>query len=467
MEKETLLSIISNADTLIKSVREEKTTDKTEIEKYLKQLDPKQHDIHDQALRPDKQVNVDSENASNLSTVAVTRLSIPLQKQIVNLAASFLCGNPIEISAEPEDNTEKELLKVIKRSWKKNKLDYDSKKIAFILMSETEVAEIWFADKAPEKYWKGTANDKAKVNLKPRLKIIANSLGDELVPVFNNMGDMIAFGRGYMLEEDEKEVEHFDIYTEENTYLHTKSGSGWLQKTEPNVIGKIPVIYYSQPLPEWSDVQEMIDRLETVVSNHGDTNDYFGAPIVFVQGELEGFAKKGERGKVLVGKGGATAQYLSWDQSPESVKLEINNLRSFIYDMTSTPDISIEQMKALGTYSGIALKMLFLSAHLKASMKEETFGKGIQRRINFLQAFMSKINPALEKADQMEIEPKFEYYLPKNIEEAITLLTTATGGSAIMSQETAITLNPLVKNVDAEIKKIKEEDTAKAVDPNL
>lgn len=44
-----------------------------------------------------------------------------------------------------------------------------------------------------------------------------------------------------------------------------------------------------------------IERMEELLSNCGDTNDYFGYPSYVVSGEIEGFAEKGEQGKVYNG----------------------------------------------------------------------------------------------------------------------------------------------------------------------
>ena len=96
-------------------------------------------------------------------------------------------------------------------------------------------------------------------------------------------------------------------------------------------------------------------------------------------------------------KNGADAKYLSWDQSPESIKLEGGTLKDLIHYMTGTPDISFENLKQIGPISGIALRLMFMDAHMHASDKEEIFGKGIQRRINFLKAALVKINAVMAK----------------------------------------------------------------------
>lgn len=433
------------------------------IATYLNQYNPEKHDIMDTGKRPDKIVTVNENNVEVTKSVTVARLSVPLQKKIVALAASFLCGNPIKLSASPAEELQTKLLEVVKRTWTKNKLDYDSKAIAKLMMSETEAAELWYRDAPDSTYWTGTIN--AGRPHRVRMKILANSLGDTLYPIFNNMGDMVAFGREYKIQVEGKDQYHFDIYTDQTNYLATKNASSWEVNEEKNWFGKIPVIYYYQPNPEWKDVQSLIDRFEKTLSNHSDTNDYFASPMVKVKGTVKGFAAKGESGKVLELENGADAEYMSWDQSPKSQELEFKNLRSLIYDLTDTPDISIEQMKSLGTYSGVALKMLFLAPHLKAAEKEETFGKCIQRRINLIIAAMAKINVSLEKATGLEITPRFDYYLPKNEGEMIDMLVSATGSKQIMTVETAVARNPLVDDASSEIEKLKEETVPEAIEP--
>lgn len=459
MEINEIIELSSDFGTLKNKITNEAAKKVTNVAGYLKEYEPAYHKSMDTTMRPDKIITTDQ----GPSTVPVTRLALPLQKKIVAMAAAFLCGNPIKLNCTPVTEEEKKMLEVIERTWESNKLDYQSKTIAKILFSETEVAEIWYRDAADPTYWANTVNQNRPHRL--RMKVVANSLGDSLYPVFNKMGDMIAFGREYSIKVNGKNEPHLDIYTDTTTYLGKNTGNAWEMSEEKNLFGKIPVIYYSQPAPEWADVQSLIDRLEKALSNHGDTNDYFSSPMVKVKGEIKGFASKGESGKVIELTDGAEADYMSWDQSPKSQELEFKNLRSLIFDMTDTPDISIEQMKSLGTYSGIALKMLFLSAHLKAADKEENFGVCIQRRINFIKAAMTIINVDLGKASSLVISPRFEYFLPKDDAGLIDMLFTATGSKPIMSQESAVKHNPLITDHEKEIAKVKEETTVDSITP--
>lgn len=451
MEQAEFDLLESQPEALIKAIQATKKENK--YADYVKQYDPKQHAVNDKATRPDKIIQTDS----GASTVKVARLPIAFQKHIVAMAAAFLCGNPVQLQALPADDMEADFLKVLRRHWVDNKLDYDGKTIAKLMMSETEAAELWYSEPEIPGYWRGTVFFDDNVPFRLRMKILANSKGDSLYPVFNAAGDMIAFGRGYTVAEGDKKVEHFDIYTATKKIFIVKTEAGWVAITETNTVGKIPVIYYNQQAPEWWDVQELIDRAEDFLSNQSDTNDYNGSPLLFVEGEITGFAKKGDRGRVIEGKAGAKVQYVSWQQSIESLKFEWQTLRSLIFDLTGTPDISIEQMKSLGTYSGTALKMLFLGAHLKAADKEETFGKSVQRRINYMMAALATFNVKYEEAAMLNVTPKFEYFLPKNFQEIIDMLNTATGGKPTMSLQTAVSANPFVTDPETELSRINEE----------
>lgn len=455
MELEYLKSLISKPEEAIKQIQAE--VPERKVADYLKQYDPKKHAITDPTKRKDKIIETDQ----GLSTAPVTRIPISMQKLIVSRAATFLCGRPIKLIANPTDSVQMDMLNMVIKVWEDNKLDYESLGLAKILFSETEVGEIWYSEAAEPEYWLGTPMDGSKIRL--RFRLVANSKSDKLYPVFNMVGDLIAFGRAYTVSIAGKKEERFDIYTSDTNYFMIKSESGWISKSEVNFFKKIPAMYYSQALPEWSDVQEIIDRREVSLSNLADTNDYFGSPLIKAKGEIKGFSQKGEQGKVLELSEGAEAEYMSWDSSPESVKMEQLLLKDLSFELTDTADISFQQMKGLGDISGLALKMLFLAPHMKAADKEGIFGAVIQRRINFIKSALAIMNSKLLPAVHMSIKPQFEYFLPKDDAGVVNLLSTATGGKPIISQKTAVLHNPFVENPEVEMENLKAE--SEQIDP--
>lgn len=417
---------------------------------YLKQYDPQQHKVKDPQIRKDKPIKTES----GTSLVEVARLPVPFQKLIVDRAASFLIGEGVGLIADPNTDQEEILLQMLKKTWHDNKLDYKTREIARLWMSETECAEYWWFEEDSE-LWQDmglpTGAGKAKMNT----QIWAKSKGDLLCPVFDEFDKLKAFGRGYKVGKKE----HFDLFTEMELIYYRKDDNWTEINRKENLLEKIPVIYYDRDRPEWHDAQDLIERFETLISNFADRNDYFGSPMIVVKGKVTGFAEKGEQGKMITAEQDAEINYLTWDQAPESIKLEKDTLQELIFAVTQTPDISFQQMKGLGAnISGIALELMFLDAMLKALKHQEIFGEMMQRRINLLKKGMTLISTSLEKVSGFMIEPEFTFYMPRNLQEQINMLVTATGGRAIMSRKTAVENNPFVVNSEAEFEDIKDDE---------
>ena len=213
-------------------------------------------------------------------------------------------------------------------------------------------------------------------------------------------------------------------------------------------------------------MQGLIDRLEKLLSNFADTNDYHASPKIFTTGTILGFAKKGETGAIIEGEEGATAQYLAWQNAPESVKLEIETLLRMIYTITQTPDISFDAVKGIGAVSGVALKLLFMDAHLKVQDKMEIFDDYLQRRISIVQAFLSVMNTKDAEfraaCQSLTIEPEIAPYMIEDERAKVDLLVAANGGKPVISQKTSIQQLGWVDNTEAEYDLIQEENTVKS-----
>ena len=417
------------------------------IKENLSQYNPDGHKIKDKTSRPDKTVTTDKGTRS----VSVSRLALPFQKIIVDRAAAFLIGEGIELLASPDTDQEMLLMDMISRTWHDTKADYKTRQLARIWMSEQEVAELWYFDE--KNIWKDLGFE-GKTRF--RMQTLAASLGDSLYPYFDEYGKMKAFGRGYELDKKE----YMEIYTESEKVTYLNDGDWIEQDRKPNLLKKIPVVYYYRDTTEWQDVQDLIERFELMISNFADSNDYFASPMVKIKGNVTGFAEKGEQGKLITMEENADASYLTWDQAPAAIQLEKDTLQELIFAMTQTPDISFKQMKGLGNISGVALELMFLDAKLKTFKHQEEFGEGIQRRINLIRKAMTLINTSVEQAGNLHIEPKFNFYMPNNEQELVNMLTTASGGRAIMSRKTAVGLNPFVLDPEKEMEAIADEDAA-------
>ncbi len=385
-----------------------------------------------------------------VTSVKVNRVPLPFQEIIVNRRVAFMLGNPVtyDVVFNEDNKKEKALVDFVYQIEDDSKTLYKNKELARRMMSEMEVAELWYLVELKDHgSWNYISQKigipKPKFQLK--MKVLSPALKDKLYPLFDEYGDMVAFARGYELKDEKgKSVEHFDVYTAEMTYKYVNLKEGWrIDETAinggkiPNLVEKIPLVYYPQKKPEWAKVQGMIARIEKLLSNHSEMNDYFGEPILAIFGELIQAIGKGESGKIMQLSENAKASFLALESPPESIKMEVENLEKFIYAMSQTPNIAFSEMKSLGDLSGVALELMFLDAHLAARAKEETFGVGIQRRVNLLKAFIGNVlNVGLsEAASSVMFKPVFTPYMPKNLKEAIEAISTAVMGR-ILSKET-------------------------------
>ena len=153
--------------------------------------------------------------------------------------------------------------------------------------------------------------------------------------------------------------------------------------------------------------------------------------------------------------------YVSWQNAPESVKLEIETLLRLIYTISQTPDVSFESVKGIGAISGTALKLLFMDAHLKVQDKKEVFDEYLQRRVNVIKAFVGQFSTTLENdADALEIEPEITPYTLTNEIDEINMWLSANGNKPLVSQKASVMGANLTQDPEKDFEQIQEEASA-------
>jgi SPP1 family phage portal protein len=443
----------------------------------IKQFNVDTHDVFDKVIRPMRKIKRDSGTKDSADNVIwqdvwidVVRVGVPFQYLITERRVGFTLSHPVKTNViwDTESDKEKQLVKLVERIQNDNKMDYKNKEILRRKLSELEVAVIW--------YYVATDDPKQKFTLNS--KIVSSELGDTLYPLFDINGTMISFRRDYKLKDGAKDIEHSDIYTAEFTYKYLKRDGVWMLDPDavgksvesgdyipanpvPNPAMKILIEYYNQKRPVWHNVQSLIDRYETLCSNHGAMNDKFGAPIFVVGGEIQGEITDNAQGSIMQVENGATAAYAQLASEPESIKLEQTNHNDNIYRMSQTPDISFSQMLTIGQMSGFAAEMLFSDAHQAVRMEEESFGIGLQRRLNIIKAAIGALidTSLANECKTVQLKPEITPYLPQNTTEVIDNLSVAVTGG-ILSKETAIEKNPLVEDSKVELERMKNDATA-------
>lgn len=469
---------------LIQVVKDEHNKKYPDIKKYMEEYDPAKHKVMDETIRKNKQLKGPTKKVSvpenpndpnsrmvpreepgeNGKIEPVNRIAIPFQKKIVETRVNFAFGKPITLEVKGDrDETNKEseekYLDIVNKIFKKNKIDTINREYAREAHRATRVAECWYL--AP-----GETNTEYGGELKGKIRVVVWKPweGDNLYPFYDDYNDMIAFGREYRTKDIEgKEETHFELYTvDAKSHFNLTDGTGGWAKKEvaKNPYGKIPIVYTEFDEPAWCSVQSMIERMEAMLSDLGDTNQYHADPKIVTQGKILSMMEKGEKGGILQLEKDAKAQYMAWDNASESQKVEAEMLLRFIYSMTNTPDMSFEQMSKMTNPSGETMKMLFMDALLQVLSDSEKWNDWQERRQNLLKTIIYKLIKGAEGTGEFPIEPKINPFIIEDFTSKVANLSTASGGAQLMSQETAITMLGAVEDVAAELEKINKETDA-------
>ena len=427
------------------------TNKQDKVKKALSEWNIEQHAIMD---RPDKTL-------TKGTIVESWNIPLPYQRKIVQSGVAFLYGKPVKFKQESE-GTDK-AFKALMDLRKEMRMPAKDQKCAEIVKSETQCVKLFVP-------YRDSNADKADLS-KPnsvRCIILADSLGDIIHVSFDNYGVLRAVGREYSVAVGNKKIEHFDVYTPEFTYYCDRTGGSWNMKPEVNIIGKIPMVLMTQDDPEWSLVQKLIVRREYSSSARADNIDRTADPILLLEGKPLSLPNAKETGKVVVLAEGGKASYLVPQMSIDMVKNEQEDLDRAILYFTDTVDLHSQEGASIGQDSGKALEMKYFGPLLKAMSQHGTYEEYHDRENNILMACIAKIiDPSSEMEQQvrdLQVSMEFGNPLPDNTADYLNSLSLAVGGKAIMSRKTAVELNPLVKDADAENIELKNEELSTIVD---
>ena len=395
------------------------------------------------------------------------RIALPIEQDIVNIQTAFTVGTEPILDCKPEQS-EEGLLVALKQVFKKNKIKYQNKKAVRSWLAEQEVAEYWYVVK-DDGFWSKLKRKVAGIFGKSmpeyRLKSVLWSpfRGDKLYPFFDDNGDLVALSREYKKKGlDDDETVCFMTVTKDMVY-QWELDSNWQDKGSfRHNFKKMPIVYMFRPEAYCEKIKTLRIRLEKLLSNYADCIDYHFFPILMLFGDVEQLSGELKNRIVQLTGISANAQYLTWNQVPETVKFEAETLLSQIYGLTNTPRISFDSLKGTGNaVSGVAFDYVFMSTHLNVENLNETVGEFMQRRVNFLVSALGSLNSNLaEAADTIDIDVQMEPYRLEDLAEKINTALKAKNGE-LWSQKRAITFVGNIDNVMDEIEQINEEQAEK------
>lgn len=428
----------------------------------LHEYDPRKHPVMCKAQYPDI-TNDDG------TVELVTRITCNLQQLATKRMTELITGIPVRRVYKPENERQKEVAAYIEKIYERNRIDSVNIERCNMLFAGCEVMTLWYAVEERNNIYGFNSP------LKMRCRNFSPMLGDELYPLFDEYGDMIALSIGYTRKKLGKTVSYFDAYTaDRHIKWSNERNSGWeVMEDEVNALGKIPAVYTFRPTPIWEDTSRIVFEIEWALSRNGNYLRKNSKPvfIVFADEQIQyGDEKSQDREfrSIMQYPKGSTAQYVTWQQAVENLKFYVAELRQSFFTQLQLPDWSYESMKS-NPMSGESRKQLFIDAQLKVKDESGRLIEFYDREVNVVKSFAKASLPTSYHADidALPVENVITPFTITDEKDTITNLTTANGGKPLISHRESIEMYGHSTDVDKTLQEIAEDEALDAFEPTL
>ena len=452
MTIEELLKSGASAESIIAALKEKSIIVPVWLGRYglVQQFDPTKHPVMNKQKYPD----IVTEDGIEY----VTRITCDLQRLATKRMTELVTGIPVKRVYKPDNDRQKEIACYIESIYERNRIDSVNNERCNMLFAGCEVLTLWYAiDERNNLYGFNSP-------LKLRCRNFSPMLGDDLYPLFDEYGDMIAMSVGYSRKKGRKLVQYFDTYTADKHIKWSNENGSWQEvENEDITLGKIPGIYMWRPTPIWEDTSKTVYEIEWALSRNGNYLRQNSKPlfVVFADEAISYGDEKSpnkEFRSIMQYPKGSTAQYVTWQQAVENLKYYVGELRSLFFTQLQLPDWSYEKMSQQAL-SGESRKQMFIDAQLKVKDESGRLIEFFDREINVVKAFAKVMlgDSYAADIDALKVEILITPFAITDEKDTINNLMTANGGEPIMSQRESIELYGHSDDVDKTLREIAEQ----------
>lgn len=417
----------------------------------VQQFDPTKHPVMNKQKYPDIVTDEGIEY--------VTRVTCDLQRLATKRMTELVTGIPPKRVYTPNNDRQKQIAAYIESIYDRNRINSVNNERLNMLFAGCEVFTLWYAIEERNTLY-GFSSP-----LKLRCRNFSPMLGDELYPLFDEYGDMIAMSVGYTRKKGRKYVQYFDTYTADKHIKWSNENGGWAEVENENItLGKIPGVYAWRPTPIWEDTSKTVYEIEWTLSRNGNYLRQNSKPIFIVFAD-EAISYGDEKSpnrefrSVMQYPQNGRAEYVTWAQAVENLKFYVEQLRDLFFTQLQLPDWSYGKMSQQAL-SGESRKQMFIDAQLKVKDESGRLIEFFDREMNVVKAF-AKIMLGESYAadiDALKVETLITPFAITDEKDTINDLMAANGGKALMSQRESIEMYGHSDDVDKTLREIAEED---------
>jgi hypothetical protein len=411
-------------------------------DQFLSELDPRSHEINNRLLYPDKLI-INSEGVTTGITL-VARVSVALQQTIATKQCVHLFAKPLKLTARKNGNTN--LFTRFKEYWTERNISSALYLLAKSALTTGDGAICFFMSGAKLGY-----------------KIWSYRDGDMLIPVYAENGvDMKMFIRRYTsVTEDGMAVDTIDIIDDLNVTRMTKPKGVWVEVAKyAHGFTQNPVAYHREPDVAWGSGQDLIDKIERLLSDLRESNAYFAFGIMFIKGEeVNVLPGKTTQGKVILSTtSDSDAKILEAPNMSEALKFEYDSYMRELKHVTGTVIIDPETLKG-GDQSGAYIKNLYNDAIQYAMDARPRWQPVLEKIVSVVKEGLGLEEKKTLEYGQLTVICEPDIYVPMNVAEE-TRLVNESVVAGTLSQETASEINAFA--VPDEKERLSRETEAKA-----
>jgi len=286
--------------------------------------------------------------------------------------------------------------------------------------------------------------------------------GADSYPVYNDMGQMIAFIYFYCING----ISYYQVFTEDKVVTYNDNGGNLRMTREYENISGLPIPYLiPSELDELvgvssiNDYVDILDAMEKLISKYHDAFFKYLQPTPVIKGDLLNLGRNDEAkvdpnvvGYALQLKEDGSMEYLTGKMDYSSLKALYNILKQSLLDTAGLPSVVMAGSE-ISNISEVSIKLLYSLSMIKAAMFEQYLKRGFDIRFKQIGKIL-KLKGI--KVDLSDLEIIFEYNLPSNEKEIIENLKILRDMDAI-SLHTLLSRSPYIYDVSQEENLLKEE----------
>ena len=366
-------------------------------------------------------------------TYSTAKIVLNTLKSILNFHTSYVIGNPISISGEPD------AVKVFNKVYKKGiytKTDYQ---IVNDLYTYGNAFEYTYLDNGVIKS-----------------KVIAN---EDAYPVYDDSFNYVAF------------VEHWEDFTtgHSNYTVYTptlvQEYVDGVKTNEYNNLSGLPIHYCMMDKTEYNffgdsmmnDLMPIMNQVESLLSKLDDAITTLSLnPIGVSEGQrIDDSIPKDIVGATINLEDGGDFKWVNAQMDYNNIKLLLDSLVQQLYAVAGVPASVIGQGN-ISNVSEVSLKLLFSQTDNKAKQTVQVLKEGFYKRFEYFRKLLAIQGNALSDDDYDSLDITFSVNRPVDTSSLMDELKTQYDMGAI-SKQTIIDISPYTVDVSSEMQRIEAE----------